>query len=910
MTADRAQGPALPADTAPPPITPSMPPAGLRHYLFALVLAVLLPAVAFGAVASWEALRSRDRALEGRLVDTAQALRSAMDSRIDGQLSALEVLGAADSLQDPVDLPGFRRLSARTAAAFGGWVTLMDTEGRVLMHTGLPEGDSLPGPGGATGQGGGGRWVRQVVEQRRPLVTDAATGRVSGRFVPVVLAPVLRDGVVWRIIGMPLEPQRLSTLLAGQATTGAGAAALTDGQGLIVAHSRNPALIGQQRPPRSDAGPSGQAGVLRGRSLADGQAIRTAYVRLTRAPAWMVWVNEPESTFAAARRDILLALAGGALLALAFGLGLAGGLARRILRPVQALVDHAETVAVMATGPFPADGPAPAATSLPPAELREFERLRRAVAAAEAALRQSRDQFRRVQEIGRVGGFLVDLRSGANQRALDYVDLYGATPAAEEATHEAWLQRLHPADRDRAERYFRAVVADGRPETHYGQEYRIRDPDGAIRWIAARAEIERDSAGRALRMIGAHVDITALKTAEAALRDSEEMLRLALEAADLGAWEIDLRHGRARRTGRTLEIFGVGSEAELGRFPAWRDRVHPEDLARLNAAVEEVRCGRAERYQVSYRFRRPDGQLRWVESHGRAAERDAEGQAVRLIGTTQDVTARREAQDRQALLAREVDHRAKNALAVVQAALRLTPRADPAAFAATIEGRVTALARAHSLLAEGRWSGAELRAVLAGELATFLAAPGQGGARATLQGPAVALSPAAVQALSLAFHEMATNAAKYGALALPDGHLEIAWTLDEAERLLHIAWTETGRVGQGGAPPATDASAPPATDASAPPATDASAPPATDASAPPATDPSAPPATDASAPPAMHASAPPARRGFGSQLIEATILRQLGGRLEQGWTAEGLRWQAWLPLARILPEGFGDDTPD
>ena len=92
------------------------------------------------------------------------------------------------------------------------------------------------------------------------------------------------------------------------------------------------------------------------------------------------------------------------------------------------------------------------------------------------------------------------------------------------------------------------------------------DADGDIRWTSARARIERDATGRALRMIGAHVDVTALKRAEAALRDGEERLRLALEAAELGAWEIDLRSRQATRTARTLEIFGFGSEAQFGEY--------------------------------------------------------------------------------------------------------------------------------------------------------------------------------------------------------------------------------------------------------------------------------------------------------------------------------------------------------
>jgi PAS domain S-box-containing protein len=831
--------------TIPAPARPPAPwagaPVGLRRHLFGLVLATLFPALVFGAAASWEALDRHARAAETRLLDTAGALAAAVDSHIAGRIAALKVLAAApDTVRE--DAPeAFAALARNTGAAFGAWVVVYDANGTMILNTAVADHPPLP----ARRANG---WVPRVLAARAPVVTDLTQGRVTGRHVAMVLVPILRQGQPWRVVAMPLLPERLHDLITGRAAGGRGAVAITDSSGVLVAHSSHPSrLVGQQRPPRDDAGPLGETGVLRGRSLAEGRPIRTAYRTLATAPGWMVWVNEPETTFLEAQQGPMLALAGGGLLALALGLSLAAALSRRLLRPVEALVAHAEAVA--ARDAWHEAPPHP----VPPAEVREFERLRLALAASEAALREAAAKYRRVQRVGRVGGFMIDLGSGAIDRSPEYLDIHGRLPAKGEAGHEAWLQRLHPADRERADRTFREAIADGAPHTEYAQDYRVIDPDGEVRWISARAQIERDATGRALRMIGAHVDVTALKRAEAALRDGEERLRLALEAAELGAWEIDLRHGRATRTARTLEIFGFGSDAQFGDYPAWRDRVHPDDRAALNAAVDGVRRGDAERYRVAYRFLRPDGVWRWVESQGRAAERDpATGEALRLIGTTQDITARREAEDRQALLSRELDHRAKNALAIVQAALRLTPRDDAAAFASDIEGRVASLARAHTLLAQGRWAGADLRAVVAGEIEPFLGRPGfigdigPDGPHATLDGPPLPVSPAAVQALSMAFHELGTNAAKYGALSVPEGHLTVTWTLSgpDAGRILHLSWLESGG-------------------------------------------------------PCIAA---PSRRGFGSTLIEATIRRQLGGRLELDWRAEGLHWQAWVPLARLSGE--------
>ena len=199
-----------------------------------------------------------------------------------------------------------------------------------------------------------------------------------------------------------------------------------------------------------------------------------------------------------------------------------------------------------------------------------------------------------------------------------------------------------------------------------------------------------------------------------------------------------------------------------------------------------------------------------------------------------NVTERRAAEERQALLAREVDHRAKNALAVVQAALRLTQAPDLPSYARAIEGRVAALARAQTLLAEDRWAGADLRALLQGELAAFLAAPER---RGRLDGPPVALPAGTAQPLAMALHELATNAVKYGALSVADGPCLGVLELDGGPAgLLQLRWAEAG------------------------------------------------------GPPVAR---PPARRGFGSRVLDGTVRGQLGGAV----TLPGRR-RAWSATSR------------
>jgi two-component sensor histidine kinase len=190
---------------------------------------------------------------------------------------------------------------------------------------------------------------------------------------------------------------------------------------------------------------------------------------------------------------------------------------------------------------------------------------------------------------------------------------------------------------------------------------------------------------------------------------------------------------------------------------------------RLRDAVEGRRA-----YAFEARIQpRRGSEPRWIEAQGQPVEHDAGGRAIRFIGVVRDITVRKAAEERLRLLAREVDHRAKNALAVMQSVVQLTPAQDAAAFKRAIEGRVSALARAQTLLAEDRWIGANLRALLEGELAPFRSESH----RVTLEGPSVMLPPGAAQPVAMAAHELATNAVKHGALSVPSGRVAVTWDL-------------------------------------------------------------------------------------------------------------------------------------
>lgn len=234
-------------------------------------------------------------------------------------------------------------------------------------------------------------------------------------------------------------------------------------------------------------------------------------------------------------------------------------------------------------------------------------------------------------------------------------------------------------------------------------------------------------------------------------------------------WTYVIFNGAAER------YFGVSRDEVLGR-DMWE--VFPQGVGTPFEAV----CKRAmnERKKAAFESPsrwRPD---RWVEV--RITPMIDGGFGVSL----HDITERRQAEQARELLAREVDHRSRNALAVVQAIVRLTEGPDLESYKEAVFGRVNALARAQGILADRRWEGAPMRG-LVDEAMAALCDP----ARYDLQGPDVRLSPEQTQPLSMLVHELATNASKYGALSRPGGRVAIGWTLGE-DGVIAMTWRETG----------------------------------------------------------------------------------------------------------------------
>ena len=227
----------------------------------------------------------------------------------------------------------------------------------------------------------------------------------------------------------------------------------------------------------------------------------------------------------------------------------------------------------------------------------------------------------------------------------------------------------------------------------------------------------------------------------------------------------------------------------MNTVPTWEqlEARMPGELARLqDAAFSALELG-GRSYELEIKSERSPSDQHWFLVRAEIKE-DAEGRYAGSIGVIIDITDRKRAEERVRLLAREVDHRANNLLSVVEGIVTLARERNTAALKAAITGRVHALAIAHRLLAASRWRGADLHRLMEEELAAYRL---PGAERITIEGERTGLSPEQAQILAMIIHELATNAAKYGALSVAGGRVSVAWKGGQGGPL-SIAWRESG----------------------------------------------------------------------------------------------------------------------
>jgi PAS domain S-box-containing protein len=340
------------------------------------------------------------------------------------------------------------------------------------------------------------------------------------------------------------------------------------------------------------------------------------------------------------------------------------------------------------------------------------------------------------------------------------------------------------------------------------------------------------------------------RESRSAIHDLRQRFEVLADAMPQLVWSTDA-HGMSDYFNRGwCDFTGAPPEASFGA--EWMQFVHPDDLKVANDAWTGAVASKQD-YEVEYQLRRSDGQYRWMIARGLPI-RDESGAVIRWLGTCTDIHEQKTEVERQEVLSRELSHRIKNIFAVIGGLISMTVRRRPelADAGRELQERVLALGRAHDFVrphsdrSRPGFTRSSLKGMLGQLLAPYQSADN---ARILIVGEDLDVDDRSATALALMFHELATNAAKYGALASADGRVELCIGKDGPDVVFD--WSESG------GPPVP----------------------------------------------------PKVERGFGTDLVDMSVTRQLGGRLDYDWRSEGLRFTARIPAAVMTREPKPELSP-
>lgn len=326
-----------------------------------------------------------------------------------------------------------------------------------------------------------------------------------------------------------------------------------------------------------------------------------------------------------------------------------------------------------------------------------------------------------------------------------------------------------------------------------------------------------------------------------AVRIRDERFQAAEQAASGLVYDWDVEANRLWRSNGMIRLTGWLPHEIAPTTEAWFALWHPDDRKKFEAQLPDRFIAADGSYSAEYRIRHKDGHWVWVWDRGRA-ERAHDGRLLRQIGAIIDISERKQREEQVFLLMKEVNHRAKNMLGLVQSIARQTAATDPAEFVRRFGERIQALSANQDLLVNNAWTGVDIHDLVRAQLALFKDLIGS---RIAINGPSLRFTPAAAQAIGLALHELATNAGKYGALSDEHGRVDVRWHID-ASRLV-FSWSECD------GPPVK----------------------------------------------------PPSRKGFGSTVINSLAKMSVYGEVDIAFDPPGFSWKLTCPADKAIEVGKG-----
>jgi len=388
------------------------------------------------------------------------------------------------------------------------------------------------------------------------------------------------------------------------------------------------------------------------------------------------------------------------------------------------------------------------------------------------------------------GDWRWDMATDVADMSVRAAEIVGIAPGPT-MTWAQMLQHVHADDREPARL---AVIQALQTLTNYEVEYRITRPaDGALRWIRTRARVLMGDAGQPVGMLGVLTDITEAKLEDARIRadrarlaESEARFRDMADSAPSPVWVTDARGGLEFANRAFRELAGLELSELTG--DAWIQLMHPEDRARVARTRIDARVSNTlNSWEARFRI---GGEWRWLSTASRARFDEA-GEFQGYVGLAMDVTEARQGEERQRLLINELNHRVKNTLATIQSLARQTLREGVPMIDARerLTERLLALSTAHNVLTRENWESADIADIAREAVRPYDDPPGS---RIAITGPRARLAPNVALAISMALHELATNAQKYGALSAAGGRVCLRWELNAARDAVDVEWRETG----------------------------------------------------------------------------------------------------------------------
>ena len=805
-------------------------PRPLWQLLFALGCVIVAPLVLFGAYAGSRLADAQIDQLRKDLRGEARAVATELDRQITGETEKLRALAASPSLRRG-DFEEFQRqaeagLSQRTK----GTIVLIDRDMDQIVHTRVPYGTPLP------------KTVIQAPVERalttgKPQYTGLFMGLLTNELLFAIVVPVTIDGENRYALAISPDRKLFAGFVAGRDLPPGRHVAVTDGRHRILALSGHEegAAIGSFLPATQWHGNgSRKSGTFEFVDDAGQRSIQ-AFAR-SDLTGWETSVWGTERVLTAPVRMLWRTLGWLALLAF----GLVATLALWFGRQIAGSVTQAATAAAAlgAGAPLPAGKTRIAEVNQLMAQLHEASARREAV---EHLLRQSEETFRvmfdrssvpKIEVVPLEGHFL--RANEAMCKFLGYSEEELLNMTVWDVTHPDDL----PRDRDLIDRMFGGWLDKFDVEKRYVRK------DGTSVWAHTTVNLTYDDRTGVLRDFAVIEDIDARKRAEEDLKTNRDRLELALEVAKLGSWQYDPVSRLLTGDARVKEMHGFDAGLPVVPIDEVLERMHPDDVHKVHGALMETLDPRSPRgTTVQYRMQCASDEYRWIETLGRAYF-EGEGETrrgVNVVGTSQDVTERKEREEKEHLLMREINHRAKNMLSVVSAIANQTASRNPQDFVMRFSERIQALSANQDLLVRNEWNGVDVEDLVRAQLAHFVELIGT---RIFVRGPRLRLTAASAQAIGLALHELATNAGKYGALSTERGEVEIAWDVVPGGRAgtFTMSWVESG------GPEVTQ----------------------------------------------------PAHRGFGSVVIDAMAQNTVAGTVDLDYARSGVTWRLVCPAENAL----------